>query len=62
MGDVTGEWRKLHCKKLHYLQYRSGTFEGDHVADIEMAGTCGHTGLERNVCRVFVGNLKERES
>lgn len=60
MDEVTGEWRKLHCDELHDLQYRSDTFEGDQFADNETAGTCVHTGLERNVCRGFCGEPERK--
>jgi hypothetical protein len=35
--EVTGEWRKLHNKELHYL-YRSPNNIGDKTEEHEMGG------------------------
>jgi hypothetical protein len=49
--EVTGEWRRLHNKKLYALYSLTKYFSGDRIKKTEMGGACSmyggemHTGL-----------------
>jgi hypothetical protein len=56
---VIGEWRKMHCGKLHNLYsipkyHYAGQFKENKVGGVHMA----YMGEGRQVCKVLVGKLE----
>lgn len=50
--EVTGDLRKFHEEKLHYLY--SSNIISDHFKEGEMGKSCGTNGGKRNECKVVV--------
>ena len=58
---VTGEWRKLHNEELSDLYSSPNIVRVKKIEKIEMGGACSAYGERRDVYRVLVENLNERD-
>ena len=59
--EVTGEWRKLHNEELNDLYASSNIIRVIKSKSMRWAGHVARMGVRRGVCRVLVGNLKDRD-
>jgi hypothetical protein len=59
---VTGEWRKLHNEEFNDLYCSLNIFRVTKARRIRWAGHVARTGERRGVCRILVGNLRDRKS
>jgi hypothetical protein len=59
--EVTGGWRKLHNEELHILYPTPNIIMKIKSRRMRWAGYVARMGVERNVCRVLMGNQKERD-
>ena len=58
--EVTGEWRKLHKEELNDLHYSLNVVGVMKSIRMRWAGHVAHTGEERGVYRVLVGEPEGR--
>jgi hypothetical protein len=56
-----GEWRKLHNEVLHNLHSSPNIIRQIKSRQLRWAGHVTHMGEERNVYKVLVESLKERD-
>jgi hypothetical protein len=60
MGEVTGEWRKLHNEELNDLYSSRNISRVIKSKSKRWAGRIARMRERRNICRVLVGSLMER--
>jgi len=59
--EVTGEWRRLHDEELNDLYSSPNIVRVIKSRRMRWAWHVGRMGEERGVCRVLVGNRRERD-
>jgi hypothetical protein len=58
---VKGGWRKLHNEELHNLYSSPSKVRMIKSRRMRWAGHVARMGEKRNVCRLLVGNQRERD-
>jgi hypothetical protein len=56
--EVTGEWRRLHNKKIYDLYSSQNIIWGDQSNKNEMDGACSTYGRQERIIQVLVGRPK----
>ena len=59
--EVTGEWRKLHDEEINNLCSSLSIVQVIKSRRMRWAGHVAHMGERRDIYRVLVGKLKERD-
>jgi len=58
LGEITGEWRKIHNEEINDLHSSTNIIQ---IKKNGMGGACSKNGERRGVYSVWWGNMRERE-
>jgi hypothetical protein len=60
--EITGEWRKLYNKELHYLYSSSNIIRQNQPRRIKVVGSCDTHGRGEKIVQDFRGKARRKES